>query len=461
LIRRRFLLKSIMAAMATPLLGVTGCDDVFRYENSETTSDPEPIPESDAVIILPNDHYQHSGAPTEWWWHIGTLYAGDRIFGFEINAASFQKDGFAFTQIMLADVSNNRTFQRTTPYIPPLVFNADSWAEKDATKDWSVKLGDESSYLSAIELIDPGSGYTSTPLIEISGGGGSSAQAMALMNLDAGEIAIIVLTVPGVGYTSEPTITITGGGGSGAQARAIHTYVSMHSSLPDPTQNMIVKAELVDEKTNAVVKFDLKLSEQGHPFIVWGTGVQSIYPSETATALEQNNYYYSLTHLQADGTIELDGETIEVTGVTWMDHEYGAFGTEENPVKWILQDMQLDNGVSISNFALLGSGPPPPLNQKTESKATVQREDGTTYFVDSFTTPIGRTWTSTDSDKTYFMQLQIDIPSFDATIIVTSLMDAQEFPVKGGPVYEGVASASGTFEGQEVSGTAWNEQTLR
>lgn len=59
------------------------------------------------------------------------------------------------------------------------------------------------------------------------------------------------------------------------------------------------------------------------------------------------------------------------------------------------------------------------------------------------------------------MQLQVDIPSFDATIVVTSLVDSQEFPAVGSPVYEGVASASGTFEGRQVSGSAWNEQALR
>ena len=38
-------------------------------------------------IELPRDQYAHSGAPTEWWWHVGTLESADgRKFGFEINA---------------------------------------------------------------------------------------------------------------------------------------------------------------------------------------------------------------------------------------------------------------------------------------------------------------------------------------------------------------------------------------
>jgi predicted secreted hydrolase len=68
----------------------------------------------------------------------------------------------------------------------------------------------------------------------------------------------------------------------------------------------------------------------------------------TAPPLLRNNYYYSLTHLQATAPFPSAPKRLAVTGVTWMDHEYGAFGSAQNPVKWILQAMQLDNGARIS-----------------------------------------------------------------------------------------------------------------
>jgi hypothetical protein len=58
------------------------------------------------------------------------------------------------------------------------------------------------------------------------------------------------------------------------------------------------------------------------------------------------------------------------------------------------------------------------------------------------------------------MEIEVEIPAFDATLTVKSLLDAQEFPLPVGAVYEGVATVEGTFEGEEVSGTAWSEQTL-
>jgi hypothetical protein len=58
------------------------------------------------------------------------------------------------------------------------------------------------------------------------------------------------------------------------------------------------------------------------------------------------------------------------------------------------------------------------------------------------------------------MQLKVEMPTFDSTIIVESLIDAQEFPGTSAAVYEGIASAKGTFQGLPVTATAWNEQAL-
>lgn len=365
---KRGMLLPLAPALLQPLLASCVQAEVPNGPPAASPG-PVPIPASESVIRFPTDHYLHIGAPTEWWWHIGTLKAGDRTFGFEINAASFQ--AYGFTQVMLTDVKGKRHFQQTAGFAPP-TFDANRWAEHDPSKPWFVKLG-------------------------------------------------------GVSMTSEQN---------------------------DPSKDMEVTAVLVDEATKTEVSFDLNFSQEGPPFIVWGTGVTS-QPVEPT--LQTNNFYYSLTRLMASGSITIEGERFEVTGVTWMDHEYGLFGTEENRPKWILQDMQLTNGVCLSNFSV----DEPALDKKVASMATVQRKDGTTYFVESFVKPIGSTWTSPESGQTYFMEIEVEIPAFEAMLTVKSLLDPQEFPLPLGAVYEGVASAWGTFEGVGVSGTAWSEQTSR
>lgn len=334
------------------------------------TPAPKPIPPSASVIKLPADHYAHPGAPTEWWWHIGTLHAGDRTFGFEINAANFPDRGACFSQIMLTDVASERHYQNSTQQ------SAGGWAESDPAKDWYVRLGNPDS--------DP-------------------------------------------------------------------NWISMAAPQADPTRNMAINAAFLDDATKTSVAFDLMMSQDGPPFIVYGTGVSPGVPG----GLAENNYYYSLTRIACTGSISIGDEVIAVTGMTWMDHEYGKFGTTGKPVKWFLQDMQLDNGVHISHFVTFPEAPPT-LDRSAPSMATIQFPDGTTYFeADCTLTPVGKTWKGPDGQR-FFLQFDIVIPGFDATFTVMSLVPGQIFTF--GPVYEGVAGVKGMFQGARVTGTAWNEQ---
>ncbi|MDO8732183.1 MAG: lipocalin-like domain-containing protein [Actinomycetota bacterium] len=417
---------------------------------------PQPIPPSAVVLTLPKDMYLHQGSPTEWWWHTGTLRAGNRTFGFEINAASFEAQGFAFSQIMLTDVSKQRHYQRTTVYAPPGNFSPTTWAQSDVSKPWSARLGDEANKLGGLQLTSAGSGYTAAPTVTFTGDG-TGASATAQIN-SKGAVSGLVLTSAGKGYTTPPKVTITGNG-SGAKAVSFPTFVSMAAPAADPTKNMHVRALLTDDPSMTAVTFDLTLSQKGRPFFVWGTGVN---PGAKGTSTLDNNYYFSLTHLKAKGSITIDGKKLPVQGVTWMDHEYGAFGTAANPVQWILQDMQLDNGFSISNVGIVGSGQTPTLNTAMVGFATLEAANGDTYLVGSTVTPFGKTWKSPESGDTYFTQFRVQIPSFGADIVVTTLMDSQEFPGAngGGSVYEGVAKAKGIFKGKTVGGTAWIEQTF-
>lgn len=69
-----------------------------------------------------------------------------------------------------------------------------------------------------IDIINPGSNYTSIPSVSINGGGGSGAQAKAF--LVPGAITNISLNSGGQGYFRQPIVLITGGGGTGAKAIA-------------------------------------------------------------------------------------------------------------------------------------------------------------------------------------------------------------------------------------------------
>lgn len=420
---------------------------------------PDPVPAENVVLSLPKDMYRHKDAPTEWWWHIGTLRAGDRVFGFEINAASFVGQGFAMTQVSLTDTDTGEHYERTQVYIAKPVgsFDVSTWAEGDPAKDWYARLGDPSSPVGGFTVLTPGKGYTEAPEVVIEGDG-SGAAALAVLD-DEGGVGQIVLLDAGSGYTSTPTVTLRGGGGSGATAVAVQNWVSMTAPQEDPSQNLRVRSLLVDDPSLSEVEFDLTFSQQGRPFFVFGTGIA---PGPTVHDITKANYYFSFTRLAAAGTITIDGEPLEVTGTTWMDHEYGNFGgsTSDTRVRWLLQDMQLDNGYTLSNAGIIGEGYKPEIGVPVDAYVTIQNPDGELFYVASTLTPIGELWVSPRTNRGYAQQFLVEIPSFNATITVTSRIPDQEFAVSGAPIYEGTAAVEGTLLGEAVTGDGWIEQAF-
>jgi len=74
----------------------------------------------------------------------------------------------------------------------------------------------------AINVTNGGSGYTTEPIISITGGGASNDnQATATAQITSGIVTGITVTNGGSGYTSVPSVSISGGNGTGATATSI------------------------------------------------------------------------------------------------------------------------------------------------------------------------------------------------------------------------------------------------
>jgi predicted secreted hydrolase len=332
------------------------------------------------AIQLPQDHYAHVEAPTEWWWHIGTLATPnqDRTFGFEINATGVAGLNLSFTQIMITDVQHQKHYQNTKifPFNP-------KWAESDSSKPWYVNLG--------------------TP------------------------------------------------GSSGA--------VSMTASSMDITF-MTISGTCTDLETSTNISINLEIHQEGPPLLVFGTGVKLDVNPQGSDPLSRNNYYYSFTRLSAKGSITIGSEAFDVMGVTWMDHEYGAFPRKFN---WALQDATLNNGIQLSSFSIPDSLITVGLS--FASFVSILWPDGTSTFEKSVTTALNPTWQSqfpTPAEGiNYFTQFKVEIPKLDVVLLFNALLPNQEFAQQGTKnptVWEGIAAVEGSFAGKMVTGTAWIEQ---
>lgn len=98
--------------------------------------------------------------------------------------------------------------------------------EPDASLQWQVQLYAIPGTINRIEVMNGGSGYTSTPSVTITGNG-TGATATAVMSGDT--VSYIVITNPGQGYTWA-NVTITGNGSVSATGRAIISPIKGHGS---------------------------------------------------------------------------------------------------------------------------------------------------------------------------------------------------------------------------------------
>ena len=64
------------------------------------------------------------------------------------------------------------------------------------------------------------------------------------------------------------------------------------------------------------------------------------------------SHYYSLTRMPTRGTLVVDGERFEVTGESWMDHEFGTSFLEPEQQGWDWLSMQLDDGRELMLYQL-------------------------------------------------------------------------------------------------------------
>ena len=66
--------------------------------------------------------------------------------------------------------------------------------------------------------------------------------------------------------------------------------------------------------------------------------------SQKADPQGDSSHYYSLTRLDVTGRIQVEGLPYDVTGLAWMDHEFGSRFLEPAQIGWDWFSIQLDDG---------------------------------------------------------------------------------------------------------------------
>jgi predicted secreted hydrolase len=200
---------------------------------------------------------------------------------------------------------------------------------------------------------------------------------------------------------------------------------------------------------------DLRL-EAGKPPTLHGDEGLSRKGAEPGNA----SHYYSMTRMPTTGQLRLDGELIDVTGASWMDHEFGTTFLEPGQVGWDWFSLQLDDGTDLMIYEFRrGDGAPDDFSSGTWVGATgaVTRLDRTQFML----VP-GRRWSSPTSGAAYPVEWRVEVPSRQAELTVEALVDAQELDTAnstGVTYWEGAVTVRGRIGEREIQGRGYLEMT--
>jgi predicted secreted hydrolase len=183
--------------------------------------------------------------------------------------------------------------------------------------------------------------------------------------------------------------------------------------------------------------------------------------SRKGSAPGNASYYYSLTRMPTEGTLTLDGRAIEVTGLSWMDHEFGTSFLEPEQTGWDWFSIQLDDGRHLMIFQLRradGSIDP-------RSSGTLVEPDGTKVPItleSGFRLEPGRRWQSPATGSRYPVAWTVYLPRFDIELSVVAALDDQELHTEhstGVTYWEGAIDVNGRARGHAVKGRGYLEMT--
>lgn len=187
--------------------------------------------------------------------------------------------------------------------------------------------------------------------------------------------------------------------------------------------------------------------------------------SQKSPGLGNASYYYSLTRLETTGHLVADGTTYQVTGLTWIGHEFFSHSMAPNQVGWDWVSLQMDDGTEwmLYQFRRADGGRDP------FSSATFVASDGRVTHLeanDFALQPLARRaqdkWTSPHSGAQYPVAWRIVAPKLGFEAELQAAMPDQEL-VSGENAsltyWEGSITVRGKRNGAQVVGRGYLEMT--
>ena len=199
------------------------------------------------------------------------------------------------------------------------------------------------------------------------------------------------------------------------------------------------------------LQLDLTLTDSKGPILQGDQGYSQKGPQPG-----QASYYYSLTHLVSDGTVQVGQESTIVHGLSWMDHEFSTSALAKDQVGWDWFSIQLSDGSELMVFQIRkADGSLDPFSSGTW---IAQNGEIRHLSLSDFDIQALGTWKSPHSGATYPARWSVKVPQLGLDLQIEPWLADQELNVSYS-YWEGAVRVQGQRLGQPVSGNGYVELT--
>jgi predicted secreted hydrolase len=141
----------------------------------------------------------------------------------------------------------------------------------------------------------------------------------------------------------------------------------------------------------------------------------------------------------------LDGDTLAVTGQSWMDREWSTSALGPDQEGWDWFSLQLDDGRDLMYYQLRRTDGTP----STFSEGVIVGPDGSTQSLEraDVSVKVLDTWTTPDGTHTYPVEWTLQVPDENIDLHVTPLFPNQELDVSV-RYWEGAVQVEGSTSGR-------------
>jgi predicted secreted hydrolase len=224
-------------------------------------------------------------------------------------------------------------------------------------------------------------------------------------------------------------------------------------AIPEVDAGFMLKVP--DSSTTGRFGLDLRLGSRRPPVLHGAAGL-----SPTDGRPEPHaSWYLSLPRLESQGTLTVDGERFQVSGFTWMDHEFFSGGLSEGQVGWDWFSARLQDGRDLMLYRMRRH------DGSTDYLAgTIVSADGASWrAVDprgATFQPMAR-WTSPAGGASYPIAWRVRLPAERLELETRTPLPAQELRTEGVTFnyWEGLVDYEGTWGGEQVRGEGYLEMT--